>query len=155
MERIRLKGKEGEMVKRMQVALEITAEAKTTFWDRLKGNAQARRDIGIAAAAVKRVFEEVLKTVPTEQLLTIQRNVESTGYTIGTRRPGQKADQTEFGMWVSWEALLGLMDGAREKCMLCDLTPDKQRQCPLAKALDTLPTAKDENARGCGWMGKL
>jgi hypothetical protein len=58
-------------------------------------------------------------------------------------------------MWVSWDAINGLIEAGREKCITCTLTPQEQRQCKLAKALDEMPAEKDETAAGCGYYGRL
>lgn len=151
----RLRGNESEALKRLQVAVEILDGTRPQLWDRLKGMQNGRRDMGNAVASLDRVFTGLLHTVPTEQLLTIRRNLASIGYTIGVRRPGGVENEKDFGMWLSWETINALLDASRERCIVCSLVVDEQRKCPLGKALDTLPADKDTTARGCGWYGRL
>lgn len=150
----RLKGDESEAIKRIMIAVSVLSSGKETLWERLKLIKNGRRDYAMSAKKIEALFGDLLDTVPTEQLLTMRRNLASLGYTIGVRRPGASNDR-DYGAWLSWEALNALFEAAREKCIVCDLPNDKQRQCPLAKVLDGFPSGKSETAKGCGYFGLL
>lgn len=150
----RIRGTESEGFKRLHVASDLLDGLKETFRERAGMVKNGRRDLATAFTLVNKVFMAMLETVPIEQLVTMQRNIASASYAVGVRRPGTTNDK-EYGMWVSWETINQLLEAARDRCLTCDLDTQGQRQCALAKALDTLPTEKDEGASGCGWFGRL
>lgn len=151
----RIRGTESEGFKKLHVAADILDGLKVTLHERLGMVQYGRRDMALAAAMANRAFTGMLGTVPLSQLQTMQRNVRHAVYAVGTKRPGGITNEADWGIWVSWDTLNMLIESAKEKCLVCDLPVDKQRQCPLAKALETLPAEKDENAPGCGWYGRL
>lgn len=155
METRRIRGTESEGFKRLHIAADIMIKLGETFRERAGMVKWGRRDLALASALINKLFARMLETVPLDQLVTMHHNVEHAVYTVGVKRAGVTENDKDFGMWVSWATIKELTDAAGEKCKLCDLDPQQQRQCPLAKALDTLPAVKDERGNGCGWFGKV
>lgn len=93
-------------------------------------------------------------SMPREQMLSFERNRRNLQYSIAVKGPSGKAGQN--GRWLSEEAMEELCRGAQEKCLLCTLDKQAQRQCKLAKALDELPMLKaDEKSTGCRYHSGL
>ena len=151
----RIRGTEAEAFKRMHVASDILDGLRRDFHERAGLVKWGRRDLAAASTMLNRVFAAMLDTVPIEQLQTMHRNLQHASFWTGARRPGERDNKTDFGMWISWDAVNGLIEAARERCVTCERNPQEQRQCPLAKALDQLPAEKDETTTGCGWYGRL
>lgn len=155
MERRRIRGSEAESFKQLHVASDILDGLRRDLNERAGMVKWGRRDLAAASTLLNKVFEAMLETVPLSQLETMSRNLKSACFWTGTRRPGERENKTDFGMWVSWDTINGLIEASRDRCLTCALNPQEQRKCPLAKALDELPVEKDETARGCGWFGRL
>ena len=155
MSTLRIRGSEAEAFKRLYVASDILDGLRHEL-NELAGMVKwGRRDLAAASTLLNKVFAAMLETVPLPQLETMYRNMKAACFWTGTRRPGERENKTDFGMWVSWDTINGLIEASRERCVVCTLDPQQQRQCPLAKALDQLPSEKDEAAPGCGWYGRL
>ena len=155
MSTLRIRGSEAEAFKRLHVASDILDGLRRDMHERAGLVKWGRRDLAAASALLNKVFAAMLDTVPLPQLQTMARNLKTACFWTGTRRPGERENKTDFGMWVSWDAINGLIEAGREKCITCTLTPQEQRECKLARALDTMPADKDETATGCGYYGRL
>jgi len=152
--RKRMTGNERESFLRLMTAADILHKERDALAGRMKMIPNGSRDYGLIAAKTQKLFEALLTTIPLEQLLTFQRNLPYTVYSVGTKNVGGKHD-SEFGMWISFDALNAIIDSLHDHCMLCTLDIQDQRKCPLAKAFDTLPVSKDEDSRGCGYFGRV
>ena len=155
MSTLRIRGSEAEAFKRLHVASDILDGLRRDMHERAGMVKCGRRDLAAASALLNKVFAAMLETVPLPQLQTMQRNLRSACFWTGVKLPGENANKSDFGMTLSWDTINCLIEAGREKCLTCDLTPDRQRQCPLAKALDKMPAEKDETATGCGYYGRL
>lgn len=155
MEKRRIRGSESEAFKKLHVAADILDAVRDVFRERAGMVKNGRRDLALAATLVNKTFVSMLETVPTDQLITMQHNVANAVYMVGVKRADKTQNDKDYGMWVSWETLNRLIEGARDCCMTCDRGIQEQRQCPLAKAFDTLPADKDNNSIGCGWFGRV
>lgn len=120
--------------------------------DRLKGIKYGARDAALTVRTLDRLADALQETVPGKQSDTLDRNLAQTELYVGVRTT-RKFDKTNYGMILSWDQLEALGTAAREKCLMCTLNTQEQRQCPLAKLLDGLPGERNENARGCGYFG--
>ena len=152
---LRIRGSEAEAFKRLHVASDILEGLRRDMHERAGLVKWGRRDLAAASTLLNKVFAAMLETVPLPQLETMYRNMKASCFWTGVRRPGEGSNKSDFGMWLEWDTINGLIEAGREKCLTCALEPDKQRQCPLAKALDTMPADKDETATGCGYYGRL
>ena len=100
------------------------------------------------ATQAQNLLVKVLETIPRYQLLQMQRNLDSLRITVGIARVDTK-QKSDFGRWMSYEALTGLMQIAEEHCTLCDKEFDDQIRCPLRRALNELPLDAPEDVKGC------
>lgn len=155
METRRIRGTESEGFKKLHIAADIMIGLREVFRERAGMVKWGRRDLALASSIINKLFTRMLETVPLDQLVTMHHNVEHAVYTVGVKRAGMTENDKDFGAWLSWATIKALTDAAGEKCRFCDLDLQEQRQCPLAKAFDTLPASKDERGLGCGWFGKV
>lgn len=119
---------------------------------RLKDVNYGARDSSMLTKALGRVLRGIYNTVPYEQLAHLSRNIKLSSVHVGVYVKG-RSQEKECGMCLSWEQIGVLMDATREKCLVCNLDPQEQRKCPLAKVLDEFPTDKYEQGKGCGYYG--
>lgn len=120
--------------------------------ERFKSVRYAARDYAMLTSALGRLLRNVYNTVPYEQLKNLSHNIKLTAVHVGVHIKGRTQD-SEYGMCLSWNQISELMKAASETCLVCDLDPQEQRKCPLAKVLNELPGRKNENSTGCGWYG--
>ena len=98
-----------------------------------------------------RIVKALYNDVPYEQLKTLSNNLHMSELHVGVKTHN-KYSQKDYGMILSWEQLHELSMAAAEKCTVCNLNPQEQRKCPLAKVLDELPGNKNEHSNGCGYF---
>lgn len=153
--RKRMNGDEYEALLHLTAAADILQKQRGKIAARVKMIPGGPRDYGLLASRIQVLYGELLKTVPLEQLLTFSRNVPGMVYSVGTKRITNSNHSKEYGIWIDLAALKVISETIREHCMLCEKSIQEQRQCPLAKALDTIPGDKDESARGCGYFGRI
>lgn len=151
--RKRMTGAEREAIIRLMAAADILLKQRADLAERAKLVPGGPRDYGLIAAKTQSLYAQMLLTVPDDQLKTMLRNIPHLAYTVGTRRFARGDRDAEYGMWLSFEALAPISEVLHEHCMLCTKDTQEQRQCPLAKALDTLPSEKDDTQPGCGYFG--
>lgn len=147
----RLQGYEQEALWNLMAAehsLNRTEGLKRRFGQITMGNA----DIGLLKAKTKALLERCMDTVPTDQLLSIRRNLGAVRIQIGIQRPTNRQD--EFGRWISWDAIGGMEEAMKEHCMMCDKSFDDRCKCKLRKALNELPIdlPEDDGNSGCPYF---
>lgn len=152
-ERSRLTAAENDSLKRLMVAAEIMSE-EHDLDKRLATIPRGKLLWGQARAATVRLLELICNTIPTSQLLNVQKNLDNISYQIGIKRPG-KPHLDDYGMWVSWNWISTVGKAAADSCLTCTYDIQTARSCPLAKALDEIPNLKTDAATGCGYMGLL
>lgn len=156
MDRTRINGFEKEALMRMAVAEQIIVKELSAIEKRAKSVPGCWRDIRLVQTKLDHIMEELLRTVPLEQLLIVQRAMHDASYEIGCRGPvGRNADRfrRENGIWLSYEVINMLFSGARDKCLTCMETMEGQKKCPLRKALDVIPSdVEDRDDGGCPYM---
>ena len=124
---------------------------------RISAIPSAKKCLAGSKGMVKKLFEDVLETIPVEQLLTIDRNMDALRYCIGIKNitsTGLSEDR-EYGRWLSYESLGNITAGLKDHCMLCNKDTIAQRQCPIRKELDELPvklTVTEAQANNCRYM---
>ena len=128
---------------------------KSRVWDdlqeRLRGTRYGARDKGLVLSALNRLLESLYDTIPEKQLDNLFHNLSVSGLYVGVRVTDKS--MSDYGQVLSFNQINALHSAAKEKCLLCTLNPQEQRQCPLAKIFDELPGKKDEHSRGCGYFG--
>ena len=109
-----------------------------------------------ARGMIRRLSEKIMDTMPTEQLVSFTRNLQTLRYYVEVSRPNGRPYKND-GRWLSYEALDMLCAAAQEgRCLVCQKNKQEQRKCPLAKAFDELPCMKaDERADGCRYFTGL
>ena len=117
---------------------------------RLKGVKYGARDSAMATKAIGRILRDLYDDVPYEQLRSLSNNLAMSELHVGIKTT-RNHSQTDYGMILSWEQLNTLGTAALEKCVMCTLSPQEQRKCPLAKILKELPGERNENSNGCGY----
>lgn len=153
--RKRMNGDEYEALLHLTAATSILQKQRVKLAARVKLIPGGPRDYGLLASRMSTLYGELLKTVPVEQLLTFSRNVPHMVYSVGTKRITHADREKEYGIWIDLAALKAISGVLRDHCMLCAKDTQEQRQCPLAKALDTIPGDKDDTAPGCGYFGRI
>lgn len=151
--RKRMTGDEREALLRIMAAVDILHKQRDELAARVKLIPGGPRDYGLLASKAQKLYESILETVPDDQLMTLMRNIPHMAYTVGTKKFSRGDRDSEYGMWISFKALAPISEVLHEHCMLCTKDTQEQRQCPLAKALDTLPSDKKDSAPGCGYFG--
>ena len=157
-ERKRLCATEREALMNMSLAMDIMLRAKDLLPERMKMIEYGARDLGAITNGLTRLRRKILRTVPDCQIETLQRNLKACSYTIGVRRPGkeQAHNYKDFGCWVSWDFINEMLLGLHDHCLMCGLNAAEQRACPLAKALDSIPSdIPDAPGDGCRYRGIL
>ena len=136
----RLTATERETLLRLNVCGEILHTAPVTLRERSGMVKYLRRDLALARALINKALDQLLDTIPTEQLLSYRNTLRMSSFTVGARRPGgPHANDSEYGTWDAFEQLNTLLDACHDHCMMCDLSSGERRKCPLKKALDVIP----------------
>jgi hypothetical protein len=151
--RKRMTGNEREAFLRLMTTVDILHKQRPELAQRVRLIPGGLRDYGLVVAKAQALCENLLHTLPNEQLETLLRNIPHMAYTVGTKMFSRGDHDSEYGMWISFKALDPISEVIHEHCMLCMKDTQEQRQCPLAKALDTLPSDKKDYAPGCGYFG--
>ena len=139
----------------LQLAAAITNLQRASPLDRRVSTIpHGKQLLGGAKGMAQRVFEGLLETMPTEQLWSLRRNLDSLCVRVGVKAAHDSPN--DYGRYLSFQALEALTGATRDHCMMCQLSTQQQRQCPLAKALDELPCSeRDDDSEGCGYFGRL
>lgn len=119
---------------------------------RIKEIKYGARDAAMLTNALGRLLKALYNNVPYEQLKSLSNNLAMSELHVGIKTT-RKHSMTDYGMLISWEQLEVLGTAAMEKCVVCNLSTQEQRQCPLKKILDEMPGAKYEHGKGCGYYG--
>ena len=109
-----------------------------------------------ARGMIRRLCEKIMDTMPTEQLVSFSRNLQTLRYYVEVSRPSGRPYKND-GRWLSYDALDILCAAAQDgRCLVCQKNKQEQKQCPLAKAFDELPCQKaNENTDGCKYFTSL
>lgn len=143
----RLQGREQESLLELYAVITM-AHGLEPLHRRLKTIPNGMRTLGQLRWASRKLLDDVMTTIPTEQLAAQKRNLEHLGYQIGVFRADGKPAE-ESGRWISNKCTLELINVFREHCMLCDKDFDGQCKCTLRKAFDEFPVDLPEGTRGC------
>ena len=145
----RLSASEKDALVRMNVAMEILIDSTPDLNARAGLVPGGRRDIAMITAKCRRLLERFAKTVPDEQIRTYVNSLRLAGYSVGVKAPGASTrDVKNFGDWLPYEALFGLLEGCRDHCDVCSLDKTGRRACRLRKALDMIPNDTQDRPDG-------
>jgi hypothetical protein len=124
--------------------------------DRIQSIRYGKRDFAMVEKALDRLFAALSDTIPDEQRPTLSRNMQNISVNIGIKRPVTSTYDDDFGLWLSYSAIDGIINAARETCVLCSKTGKEQHSCPLRKGLDELPVTKINDTKGqCPYYGRI
>ena len=141
---------EREAFARLVLMSHIADEIREDLDRRSKTVPGVRRDIGLLSSLPMRIYIKLIETIPAEQVGTLEKNANSTSYTIGSKALiATRSD--EFGVWLSHKELGIILEALSDHCMMC--TKESRQEyssCPLKKALDIIGTDVD-HSHGCGY----
>lgn len=140
MEKIRLTASERESLIRLNVAYEILDSEGEHLARRFGVIPGGRRDLGMLKAKIKKLMEQVVGTIPDDQLKSYVNSLKMASYTVGIRKPGNmERDEKNYGMWLPFEVINAMLAGCHDHCMMCPADKAERRACKLRKALETIP----------------
>ena len=102
-----------------------------------------KRDLALCTKLIDKNLVAIKDTLPAEQGDLFEQSLAGVTYELMTRCPAtshnDKKWAEENGMWLPFNVINALFDGAREKCMMCSYDTEGQRRCALRKALNVIP----------------
>ena len=150
----RLRSNEYTALLHLMAAIEAM-DASHALDSRIASIPKCKAMINGALGGLRKGTKEVLKSMPTEQVLSVQRQLKGLDYNLKIRNVNG-VDKRETGYYVTLDSLNRICAATKDHCLMCDKDVTEQRKCMLAKALDELPCIKsDENVRGCRYYGGL
>lgn len=108
-----------------------------------------------ASAMIHKAFQLLLRTMDKQQVLSLKRNLAHMRHEVFITGATGFDHTKRDGVWVSEGDLAVIVDATRECCDTCTANIAEQRQCKLAKALDSIPrlVGDDTNTgRGCRYF---
>lgn len=135
----RLTATEKEALQRLNIALEILTKEKDNLAARAAMIPGAKRDMAMMAAKIEKLMGEMVLTIPDEQLATYVRALKMVSYTIGVKNPFRQTNEKDYGMWLPFDVINGLLEGCHDHCMMCNLDRVGRMRCRFRKTLDTIP----------------
>lgn len=154
MEQKRLTASERQDLMHMFAAVQAMEEL-TSINRRLESIPGCKRLVRSARGMLRKAADEVLGSMPLEQLKSIRRQLPGLRYSIYVKNVNCR-NMNEDGLYLSYDALDAIAFAVKDHCITCSKNVEEQRKCKLAKALDELPCVNaDENARGCRYFGGL
>ena len=154
MEQKRLTASERQGLMHMFAAVQAMEEL-TSINRRLESIPGCKRLVRSARGMLRKAADEVLGSMPLEQLKSIRRQLPGLRYSIYVKNVNCR-NMNEDGLYLSYDALDAVAFAVKDHCITCSKNVEEQRKCKLAKALDELPCVNaDENARGCRYFGGL
>lgn len=156
-ERKRMTATERDQIIHLTVASDIMESIHQSLRDRAAMVPRGRSRIGIARWAIQSLMADILDTIPTDQLQALKRNMAMNTFTVGVKRPpGQRMQEKDYGIWISFQELIELLEGCHDHCMMCAMDKAQRRACPLRKALDVIPNdVKDRDDGDCPYYGVI
>ena len=150
--RSRLQGDEKLAIQFLLAGCKAVEKAVQPLTRRCKSHSRLYTKIRAAQGGLNKSLEELLDTIPLEQLQTLKRNL--TGMEL--RLQFKNIGKVEHMEYVDLDALKAVCDTAiQNTCPYCDGTPDKRVKCPLLKALRTLPYSQDEDLEDCAFRYRM
>lgn len=152
-DRMRLNGREQEALNRLMVAQSaITESIQCMDKRRYTMIPNLKFKLSGASKHIERGLESILETVPTDQLITIRKNLQHMAYKFGVRQVTK--DETFKGVYVEYSLLHPLVEAAAEACTMCCKDDREQKHCKLAAAFDLMVENKGSNAfHQCPYFG--
>ena len=151
----RMTGTERDEIMRLAVVDTILSDTREKLKARAGMVVRGRARLGLAAWAVDSLLEDLMGTIPANQLLSLRNNLRMNAFTIGAKRPGGGRAGNEYGVWISFNELNALLAGCHDHCLMCAIEDaGLQRACPLRKAMDAIVNDVEERTDGkCPYYG--
>lgn len=155
-ETLRLRGKEREAMMRMALAEDFLLKNKRDLDTRLMRVERGHNQISVVCGFIRRLNLQLYRTIPTDQMESLRRQLGELSYCIGVQRPQGNERNNDFGLWVSFDTINELISAIKDHCLMCNKDRQQERSCKLAKALDTIGNDLDERpGSGCKYRGVL
>ena len=154
----RMTAGERESLMRVNLAMSLLLSEADSLKRRNKLIRYGNQMLAAARGLVSRYVSDCYRTIPLEQLKTIQRSIADTTYTVGVRCQAtrDRNRDREYGVVVPIGALNAIFAACGEHCLMCMGSTDEQNRCPLRKALDAIPNDVQDRADGrCPYQGVL
>ncbi len=151
----RLTAAERDAMMNLSVADQIVSNAIRDLGDeRVRMVRYMKRDLKCVEKKLEKMLEAVLGTIPPEQQRTYCRSLMDASYTTGVKcratSGNEQRRKDEYGLYLTFSEIEGLLDAAKEKCHFCGLDKEGIRRCPLRKTLDAIPNdAPDSDGTDC------
>lgn len=110
-----------------------------------------RRWMGLSRWVMERILTDLMRTIPVEQAVTLQRCVKNATYITGVRGAGKTKHHDEWGTYISYQDLGVLTEVVlAQQCALCDMCTDPVRaaKCPIRRAMDNVGSDAPESKGG-------
>lgn len=134
----RLTAGERDIMLRLVTALNILVSEPEKLKERMKGVPYYNRDVGMLRTKALSIIVKMTDTVPKEQMMQWYREVKSVTYVVGVPNIASR-NNDKFGVWLPNNIINALMDGCKERCLMCNLDRAQRRSCELKKTLDAIP----------------
>lgn len=140
----------------MAIGCDVIDHIRPKLERRMKTIPRAASRLGIARWAMDSLIEDVMKTMPTDQLVNLRNNLNMRSYIIGVKSPANRGRDMNYGLWISFEQMNELMAACHDHCLTCGLDLGEQRRCRLRKALDAMGNdVPDRPDGGCPYYGVM
>lgn len=149
--RERMRGDEREGLIMLLLAAQVLKDAEEKIGRRAKKVKRGSWRMHLAKSHLDRAADDIMATVPVDQLQTAKHDMMKATYKIGWYRPLPIRD--EWGVWVSYHDLAVMAGAIADHCITCAKDGNGQRKCELRKILYEIPGKTDEPDRGgpCPW----
>ena len=146
----RLRGNERQGILEILTAYQIVKEAEGKVDKRIGKIKRGRWRAHVALAMLDTLSNELVRTVPVDQLVNLKHDMEHATFKIGMYRPLDT--RNEFGIWLSYADAETLFNGLNDHCLVCDLDRAGQAKCRIRKMMNSIPNeAVDirDNGQSC------
>ena len=149
--RERMRGDEREGLIMLLLAGQVLSDAEEKIGRRAGTVRRGSWRIHLAKSHINRAADDIMATIPVDQLQTAKHDMMKATYKIGWYRPLQIRD--EWGVWVSYHDLARMADAIADHCITCNKDGNGQRKCELRKILNDIPgkTMEPEKGGPCPW----
>lgn len=144
---------ERENILKFPIMMTLLRDANRELEKRAKAeNNGLWRDMRMMQSASERIFERLLETLPTEQMVWIQKQLRGCTLTTGVKNVVAFNSDRQYGLWISYDDLCALLNGVHEKCMMCTLRGKGAKNCGIRKVLDLIGTNVHHEIGECGYQ---
>lgn len=147
----RLRGDEREGLIMLLLAAQVVKDAEEKIGRRAGKIKRGAWRLHLAHSHIVRAGDDIMATVPVDQLQTAKHDMLSATYKIGWYRPLQVRD--EWGVWIPYKDLSVMAGAISDHCITCGKDGNEMRKCKLRRILNDLPGKTDEPDDGgqCPW----